>query len=433
MADTTNAQGKVVAISGQILAVSPDGSRRILKLGDSIAIGERLLVADGAYIEVQGNNGNILRVADERNILFTEEVFLATEDPTTTTIAPLSNDTNAVLAALAQGQDPLQDLEATAAGLNAGAADDGGISFVRIARVAETIQGLTLSSESPLSLGSTLVVVDDDALPDTTPPALTVALDPASDSGTKGDGITNDSTPTIGGTGEPGNTITITTPTGESITTTVKPDGTWTATPTQPLPDGNNTISVKATDPAGNSSTSSVPVTVDTTPPAVTAKLDPSSDSGTKGDGITNDNTPTISGTGSAGDTITITTPTGESITTTVKPDGTWTATPTQPLPDGNNTISVKATDPAGNSSTSSVPVTVDTTPPAVTAKLDPSSSDRRRRHQRPTISGKGQPAKASLLPKPDGTWLRRRPSRCPMAPTTTRRPVISGHRSGQR
>ncbi len=350
---------------------SPDlcnKARRILKLGDSIAIGERLLVADGAYIEVQGNNGNILRVADERNILFTEEVFLATEDPTTTTIAPLSNDTNAVLAALAQGQDPLQDLEATAAGLNAGAADDGGISFVRIARVAETIQGLTLSSESPLSLGSTLVVVDDDALPDTTPPALTVALDPASDSGTKGDGITNDNTPTISGTGSAGDTITITTPTGESITTTVKPDGTWTATPTQPLPDGNNTISVKATDPAGNSSTSSVPVTVDSTPPAVTAKLDPSSDSGTPGDGITNDNTPTISGTGEPGNTITVTTPVGETLTTTVKPDGTWSVTPTQPLPDGAANFPVTATDPAGNSTSSSVPVTIDSAVPNASA-----------------------------------------------------------------
>ncbi|MEC5205908.1 antitoxin (DNA-binding transcriptional repressor) of toxin-antitoxin stability system [Vogesella perlucida] len=199
---------------------------------------------------------------------------------------------------------------------------------------------------------------------DTTPPAITAKLDPASDSGTKGDGVTNDNTPTISGTGSAGDTITITTPTGESITTTVKPDGTWTATPTQPLPDGNNTISVKATDPAGNSSTSSVPVTVDTTPPAVTAQLDPASDSGTPGDGITNDNTPTLSGTGEPGNTITVTSPTGEVMTTTVKPDGTWSVTPTQPLPDGAANFPVTATDPAGNTTSSNVPVTIDSAVP---------------------------------------------------------------------
>ncbi|MGL6047647.1 MAG: beta strand repeat-containing protein, partial [Vogesella sp.] len=256
---------------------------------------------------------------------------------------------------------------------------------------------------------------------DTKGPALTSQLDPASDSGTKGDGITNDNTPTISGTGEPGSTVTITTPTGETVSTTVKPDGSWSATPTQPLPEGNNTVTVKATDPAGNSTTGTVPVTVDTKGPVLTSQLDPASDSGTKGDGVTNDNTPTISGTGEPGSTVIITTPTGETVSTTVKPDGSWSATPTQPLPEGNNTVTVKATDPAGNSTTGTVPVTVDTKGPALTSQLDPASDsgtkgDGITNDNTPTISGTGEPGSTvtittptgetvSTTVKPDGSW----------------------------
>ena len=40
MATATNiAQGKVVAIIGKIIAIAPDGSERILKLGDIVATG----------------------------------------------------------------------------------------------------------------------------------------------------------------------------------------------------------------------------------------------------------------------------------------------------------------------------------------------------------------------------------------------------------
>jgi hypothetical protein len=53
---------------------------------------------------------------------------------------------------------------------------------------------------------------------------------------------------------------------------------------------------VTATDPAGNvSAPTAVPLTIDTSAPAApVAILDPASDSGTQGDGVTNDTTPTI-------------------------------------------------------------------------------------------------------------------------------------------
>ncbi|MEC5205909.1 VCBS repeat-containing protein [Vogesella perlucida] len=243
---------------------------------------------------------------------------------------------------------------------------------------------------------------------DTTAPTLTAQLDPASDSGTPGDGITNDNTPTISGTGEPGNTITVTTPVGETLTTTVKPDGTWSVTPTQPLPDGAANFPVTATDPAGNSTSSSVPVTIDTTAPALTAVLDPASDSGKAGDGITSDTTPTISGTGEPGNSIQVTMPgTGEVLTTTVGPDGKWSVTPTQALPEGGpQTVSVLETDPAGVTSTATVPVTIDTTAPTLTAVLDPASDsgkagDGITSDTTPTISGTGEPGNSIQVTMP--------------------------------
>ncbi|MFR0692530.1 Ig-like domain-containing protein [Enterobacterales bacterium AE_CKDN230030158-1A_HGKHYDSX7] len=192
------------------------------------------------------------------------------------------------------------------------------------------------------------VVVDT-----TAPTAPEAHLDPASDSGEKGDGITNDTTPTIDGKTEPGAEITVTFPTGEVMTTTADANGDWSVTPTQPLPEGNNDITVIATDPAGNQSEPTViAVVIDTTAPtAPDAWLDPASDSGVKGDDITNDNTPTIDGKTEPGADITVTFPTGEVIHTTADDHGDWSVTPTQPLPEGDNTITVVATDPAGNAS----------------------------------------------------------------------------------
>ncbi|MDC7698837.1 retention module-containing protein, partial [Vogesella indigofera] len=141
------AQGKVVAITGKVIAVAVDGSQRILKAGDIVAVGERLIVpADGA-IELQAANGNTIRIAEARDLTITDDVFgSAVADASDAAIAPLNQDAQQVLAALENGQDPLQGLEAAAAGLTAGGGEDGGASFTRIARVAEAINPLSLDA-----------------------------------------------------------------------------------------------------------------------------------------------------------------------------------------------------------------------------------------------------------------------------------------------
>ncbi len=201
---------------------------------------------------------------------------------------------------------------------------------------------------------TTISLVVDSAI------SLTAQLAPASDSGTAGDNLTNDNTPTIRGTGEPGASITVTSPTGEVLTTTVAANGTWSVTPSTPLPDGPAAFAVTATDAAGNTASATVSLTVDTTL-SLTAQLAPASDSGKAGDNLTNDNTPTLRGTGEPGASIIVTSPTGEVLTTTVAADGTWSVTPSTPLPDGPAVFAVSATDAAGNTATTTVNLTVDT------------------------------------------------------------------------
>ena len=103
----------------------------------------------------------------------------------------------------------------------------------------------------------------------------------------------------------------------------------------------------------------------------ITAPNAPSITSGT----TTNDSTPTITGTADANSTVTLTVPNNAKYTTTAT-GGNWsidtqTATPASGLlslnVNGNNSISVIATDSAGNVSGSTTQtLIIDTTPPTI-------------------------------------------------------------------
>ncbi|MBU6188747.1 MAG: FG-GAP repeat protein, partial [Betaproteobacteria bacterium] len=246
---------------------------------------------------------------------------------------------------------------------------DGTWSATPLVPLAEGLNTLSITATDPhgnVSSPTSLPITIDT----TAPLAPTAVLDPASDSGVVGDSKTNDSTPTLSGTGSPGDTITVRNAAGALIATgTVQPDGTWSATPATALPEGLNTLSIKATDPAGNTGpAATLALTIDTTAPAAPAAvLDPASDSGVTGDSRTSDTTPTLSGTGTPGDTITVKDGAGNTIATgTVQADGTWTATPATPLTDGPIALAISATDPAGNiSGSTALPITIDSTAPA--------------------------------------------------------------------
>ncbi|HCR3985252.1 TPA: retention module-containing protein, partial [Kluyvera ascorbata] len=106
MADVT---GIIKAIIGQAFAISPDGSRRLLVEGDKIFAGEQIETgADGA-VTVSLANGKNLDLG--RDSLWDSASISPTTTPETT-----PTDVAAIQQAIADGQDPTQILEATAAG-----------------------------------------------------------------------------------------------------------------------------------------------------------------------------------------------------------------------------------------------------------------------------------------------------------------------------
>ncbi|MEZ5488305.1 MAG: Ig-like domain-containing protein [Steroidobacteraceae bacterium] len=293
-------------------------------------------------------------------------------------------------------------------------AADGSWSVTPTAALADGSHSLSVTATDVagnVSVASVLAVAVDT----TAPNAPTVRLDPASDSGAVGDGRTNDTTPTISGTGSAGDTIRVDFPGGVVLTTTVAANGSWSVTPTAPLANGMHSLSVTATDAAGNVSVAApLSLTIVTTgPSAPTARLAASSDSGVVGDGLTNDTTPTISGTGTSGDTIRVSLPGGVVLTTTVAANGNWSVTPTTPLANGSHALSVTATDPVGNvSAATPLTVNIDTVAPAApTLHLDPASDsgvtgDNRTNDTTPTISGTGTAGDAIRLSLPGGMVL---------------------------
>jgi uncharacterized protein (TIGR03382 family) len=191
---------------------------------------------------------------------------------------------------------------------------------------------------------------------DTTPPPAPVLVNPANNS------ETNDTTPAFSGTAEPNVTVTVFLDGTQLGTTTADAAGNWTFTPTTPLAQGTYDASAVASDAAGNTSPSSNinRFTIDTTVvgiPVVTSPVD---------DAVTSDNTPTLTGTADANNTVTVRLNGATAGTTTADATGRWSFTPTSPLPDGPYAIVAIATDARGRNSAPSATVnfTVDTTPP---------------------------------------------------------------------
>ena len=130
-------------------------------------------------------------------------------------------------------------------------------------------------------------------------------------------------------------------------------DGAWQATFAS-LTDGPHTFTVIATDAGGNSTTRTVAVTLDTAPPVLTI-LSPL-------DGfLTRDGLVDVSGTVEDVSPVTVSIG-GRSVTTST---GTFTITGVA-LAEGDNTITIVATDGAGRSSQAARVVTQDGTPPTI-------------------------------------------------------------------
>ncbi|EBP1816421.1 Ig-like domain repeat protein [Salmonella enterica] len=222
------------------------------------------------------------------------------------------------------------------------------------------------------------VRVEDDAGNVKHSASLTVTVDTqitidvielVNDSGTRGDNLTNDANPHFRIT-VPGdvNEVSLSIDGGVTWVKAMQSatPGVWNYTWPKTVADGDYTLTVKATDNAGNTVTRTLDFTIDTTLSTPVIVLDSADDSGVHGDNMTNRIQPTFALQHIDDDAVRVTVSVEHGgVTTTfdaTKDAGGWTFTPTGAWADGDYTLSVSVEDKAGNTSHSaSLTVTVDT------------------------------------------------------------------------
>jgi hypothetical protein len=212
---------------------------------------------------------------------------------------------------------------------------------------------------------------------DTTAPATPATVTATDDQGAvtgaiPAGGSTDDASPTFSGSGaKAGDTVKLYDGAALIGSTAVKADGTWSLTPEKPLAKGAHSITHTLTDAAGNTSAASAPLsfTVDTSGVVVSithAVDDQGSKQGNLAPGaVTDDTTPTLVGTATAGSIITIREDSSALGSTTADTNGNWSlALPVQA--EGAHKYTATAVNAAGTKGEATLALTIDTTAPNV-------------------------------------------------------------------
>ncbi|SED91196.1 Ig-like domain-containing protein [Bradyrhizobium erythrophlei] len=187
------------------------------------------------------------------------------------------------------------------------------------------------------------------------------------DSNITGDGITNAKQITLTGSAAVGATVQIFDGSSKVGTAVTDSTGKWSFVAAN-LTDRVHSFTAKTADQSGNvTSSTALMVTVDTTTPATPSIASFTPDSGTIGDGITNQNHVTLNGTAEASSTVQIFDGTTQIGTVVADKTGSWSFA-TATLSDGNHAFTAKAMDVAGNvsSASTSLTVTIDTVAPVM-------------------------------------------------------------------
>lgn len=185
--------------------------------------------------------------------------------------------------------------------------------------------------------------------------------------------MTNDDKPKIEGTAEANSQVKIYDNGNLLATVTADLNGNWSYTPTTALAQGAHVFTVTATDAASNtSSATSWKIIVDSIAPTVPAITLINDDVGSiagnvANNGVTNDKTPTFSGTGEPGSLVTLYDNGLQMRVILIDRTGTWSHSvpANEALSEGTHRFTLTATDAAGNVVTAPpVIITVDTKAP---------------------------------------------------------------------
>ncbi|WP_260674778.1 immunoglobulin-like domain-containing protein [Comamonas aquatica] len=164
-----NTSALVTKLEGQAWIRGADGNLQPLRVGMRIPVDADIITAAGSQLALQGNEDGILQIAENQQIKLADDLFNAPTPAEAAIANPADADVNALITALNQGQDPLAELDPTAAIVAGG--DGAGSTYVRLANVIENTSPLAL--QYPRSINPTTedfisggaVAAEDEAAP----------------------------------------------------------------------------------------------------------------------------------------------------------------------------------------------------------------------------------------------------------------------------
>ncbi|MBP5072425.1 BapA prefix-like domain-containing protein [Pseudomonas chlororaphis] len=189
-------------------------------------------------------------------------------------------------------------------------------------------------------------------------------------------GLTDDATPTLVGTATAGALVTVSEAGKVLGSVTADASGNWSLElPTQT--EGLHTFTAVARNGAGTEGSADFMLDIDLTAPSAPGVSGAFDDVGVyqgqlAQNGFTDDTTPTLTGSGNAGDTIKVYDNGTLLGSVTVSAEGAWSFTPSTPLAQGVHSLTATQSDAAGNESAASTAVsfTVDTTAPTAIVQI---------------------------------------------------------------
>ncbi|MFT7502380.1 MAG: hypothetical protein ACI91Q_001187 [Gammaproteobacteria bacterium] len=336
---TTDIAGQTITIHFSQTAPAVDFFRTTISQADrtwnftqKLLAGEWTIVAN--VVDPAGNTGDstqVLAIGPEKTFELAGGASRATNDAT----PEISGTTDAA-------DDSI--VTVTVAGQSIQATVTGGAWSVTAATIADGTYTVT-------------VAVSDNGVVGSATQSLTIdTVAPTVDFGTTENVETTDSTPEISGVGVQADSTVSVEIDGQTMTTTIGPDGTWTVSPLNPLSAGTHVATATIIDPAGNAAAGTQTFII----VAVLISIDGGTSATTK------NTTPTISGTTEAIDGRVMTVQIGtEQTLTSPTASGAWTVD-TAHLEDGTHTVTATLSSADGTPGSATQSLTIDTVQPVV-------------------------------------------------------------------
>ena len=137
----------VTHLTGQAWVKGSDGSLTPIREGMRIAADAEIVTATGANVQVQADGAPVVTIGEGQDVALTPDLVSPPHASEAAVTPPTDAAVNDVITAINAGQDPLAQLEPTAATLGGGG--DGDHSFVRLSSVIELTSPLALSYPLP--------------------------------------------------------------------------------------------------------------------------------------------------------------------------------------------------------------------------------------------------------------------------------------------